>query len=104
MGPRQPLHTVGDSDRRDLPVGCRALPIGFSGPARSWPRSRACGIASFRASPNGLERTAGRLTATVNTSPLEAYELQRHFTLIRLMVVAVNFAIVGYLAVRIMRK
>jgi uncharacterized membrane protein (DUF2068 family) len=35
--------------------------------------------------------------------PLEAYELQRHFTLIKVGVTLVNFAIVWYLAVRIKR-
>jgi uncharacterized membrane protein (DUF2068 family) len=36
--------------------------------------------------------------------PLEAYELARHFTIAKLAIVIVNFAIVWYLAVRIKRK
>lgn len=36
--------------------------------------------------------------------PLEAYELARHFTIAKLVVTIVNFAIVWYLAARIRRR
>jgi uncharacterized membrane protein (DUF2068 family) len=43
------------------------------------------------------------IVATGSLIPLEVFELIRHFTLTKIVVIAVNVAIVGYLAARVMR-